>query len=131
MTHVEVAGTRSSDRRHWPRVRLTVPVEVSLGAWGKGGAAPPFMAQSSDLSPGGLYLTTRDSGAFAPGEMLTVSIAIPWEYRQRFPFSRLMGPCRVVRVDQMATEQGAAHGVALAFCGTGAVTLLGTALIPR
>lgn len=131
MTHVEVAGTRPSDRRHWPRVRLAVPVEVSPGAGGRGEAAPQFMAQSSDLSPGGLYLTTRDSGAFAPGEMLTVSIAIPWEFRQRFPFSRLMGPCRVVRVDEVTTESGATRGVALAFCGTDAVTFLGTVLIPR
>ena len=131
MTHVEVAGKRSPNRRHWPRVKLALPVVVTQRMEEGGGAVCSHTAQSVDLSPGGFYLTSREGKVFAPEELLSVSVGIPWEARHRFPFSRLTGPCRVVRVDQVTTESGTTQGVALAFCGTDAVTILGTARIPR
>ena len=131
MTHVDVAGKRSPNRRHWPRVKLSVPVVIKRRGEGSGGAADSHTVQSIDLSPGGCYLTVREGKTFAPEELLSVSVGIPWEARHRFPFSRLMGSCRVVRVDQVPMDDGIAQGVALAFCGIDAVTMLGTARIPR
>jgi len=131
MAHVEVAGKRSLDRRHWPRVRLALPVVVTRRGEGSGQAACSYTAQSIDLSPGGFYLASREGEAFAPEELLSVLVVIPWEARQRFPFSRLAGLCRVVRVDQVSVDSGTAQGIALAFCGMDTATILGTALIPR
>ena len=122
MAHVEVSARWANDQRHAPRVRISVPVLVKPRAGEESEAVPANTVQSRDLSVGGAYLIADGGAGFSPGELLTVEMCIPWEFRRAFPFSRLAGSCRVVRVEE--------RGVALAFCGD-QVTRFGSTLIPR
>jgi len=133
-------------------------VQFCIGTAQKGGVSSFLEGRSTDLSVDGLYLTTRVVTSVAPGDPLTVSIRIPLERRRSFPFSRIVGLCRVVRVDDLrapstrAAGQGAAsheggwvgrlegqadtrqpalkaaRGLALAFCED--VTKLGGIVVP-
>ena len=130
MLGVGVSGSGSFDRRRWPRVRLAVPVRLSRGAGGGGGAVSAVLGQSVDISPGGVSLTAEEGGVFVPGEVLTVSVSIPWESRRTFPFSRIVGTSRVVRVEPPGAADLGPRRFALAF-SEGGVTLLGSGMTPR
>lgn len=120
---------RLFDRRRSPRVPLSVLVKMSPGAEEGGSRSVQHTGQSVNLSAGGVYLITRVGGVFVSGDILHMSISVPWELRRRVPFSRIMGSCRVVRVDQLSDGQGSMSGLALAFCGND-VTMLGAAITP-
>ena len=83
------------------------------------------VGRSRDLSTGGAYVTTGEAGPFAPDDVLTVWFSIPLESRRAFPFSRIMGACRIVRVEPQATDEaGSRVGLALEFHDD-RITLLG------
>ena len=85
-----------------------------------------------DLSPGGLYVTVSGDAPAASGGVLGVSIEIPWKHRRAFPFLRISGFCRIVRVDEVSTRSmanGRSQGVALALCED-RLTMLGAAVVP-
>ena len=128
MAAVRVRSAQEWDSRRWQRVRLSVPVQFGKGTT-QGQRASACTGLSTDLSPGGVYLTTRKGGSFVPGDIVTVSITVPWEARGVFPFSRIVGPCRVVRTEDVLTDQGKQHGLALTFCED-RVTLLGAIVTP-
>lgn len=120
-----------NDRRRWHRVDLAVPVRVRRGTEGKEGGLSLDTGQTVNLSAGGVYLTTSPASRAVSGEIFTISMAIPWEVRRKVPFSRIAGPCRVVRVDELSSEEaGRRQGVALAFCQE-ELTMLGTAMTPK
>ena len=100
------------NHRRWPRVRLTAPVQLSTGAGENSAAVPIYTAQSRDVTTGGIYVTVNECPPVAVGDYLAVSVLIPQEARRSFPFSRIVGLCRVVRVERM----GQAWGLGLAFC---------------
>ena len=112
-------GAGFDDRRRWPRVKLSVPVQFGKGSGGKGELLYFSAGQSSDIGSNGVLFTPNEPGPFALGEVLALSIAIPWELRRRFPFSRIVGFGRVKRV-----EEGEQRQVALEFCEND-ITLLG------
>ncbi len=116
MTNENVPQTIHGDRRRWHRIKLHVPVQVSAGTGFSGPAQAPFVAQSVDLCPGGCYLLTSERRRFAPDELLAVSLVIPLEARQAFPFSRIAGLCRVLRADEKWVADTKRQGLALAFC---------------
>ena len=129
MAHVVVPDVRSFDRRQWHRVKLSVPVQFGKGAASEGQGVCPHTGGTIDLSNGGLYLSTGAGERFVPGEILTVSVEIPWEARGTFPFSRIVGSCRVVRVEEGFEAHGQQTGLALAFCED-RITLLGAIVTP-
>jgi len=125
MTRESVRELQSSDRRRWNRIALIVPVHIQSGTERTSAAVSAVTVQSKDVSPGGVYVTTSAGGVFVPGEILTVTVPVPWESRRAFPFSLMTGLCRVVRVDELSTiNEEPSRGVALAFCGE-STTLLG------
>ena len=126
----EVHDPRSENRRRHRRVRLAVPIRLGKGAVGAGERRDDPTGLSRDLGTGGVYLTTSEPGPFVPGEVLKVSMCIPWEMRRRFPFSRIAGLCRVVRVEQVPISQEILTGLALAFCGDH-MTMLGAVVATR
>ena len=130
MDSASVFNTASWDARRWKRIRLSVPVVFRFDTAQEGKDAPAALGVSIDLSPGGVYLTTEHQAAISQGEILMVSISIPWEIRRLFPFSRIMGPSRVVRVDAPQT-QGPTNqrGLALAFCAN-QMSMLGSVVVP-
>jgi hypothetical protein len=123
------AGGRSNDWRRWPRVKLSIPVQLNRAGGGDSGAVPCGPGQSRNLSTGGVYVTTKVRDGFAPGEIIRVEIFIPWEARHTFPFSRIVGSCRVVRVDERPASGDGAKGLALEFC-THNITMLGAIVFP-
>ena len=127
MWSVGASDRRSEERRRQERVRLSAPIRFEDGLREeKEGGSYPYTGHTADLSTAGAYMATVEGGPFVPGQILQVSVAIPWEARRHFPFSRIIGPCRVVRVETLSAEdpQGARWGVGLAFCGE-RITLLG------
>ena len=112
------------NRRHWRRLALSAPVQLHRGPR-LSRADAPRTADARTISPGGLYVTTRDPFVYEPGEILAVSLSIPQETRRAFPFSRVAAACRVVRIDPLeGTEPPGDVGLALAFCEDGS-TMLG------
>lgn len=113
----------SRDRRRGGRVALTVPVDVYQGIGAGSGFVSRFSGESTNLSVDGTYVHVPRGARFVPGELVRFSITVPTELRRHFPFSRIIGTSRVVRVDEHADTPGSATGLALAFC-EGAVTML-------
>lgn len=117
------------ERRGQRRIQLSAPVEFGKGSGGKGELMYFSSGRSLDVSTSGVRLVTREPGPFTPGEVLAVSIEIPNETRPAFPFSRLVGFARVVRVleEEPQPEEGGQRYVALKFC-EGETKLLGANL---
>ena len=116
---MSAAGARDGgryDQRRTHRVKLSVPVHLCPDTAQQEGAGYAYAGRSENLSTGGVYLRTRDGGPFVPGEILQATISIPPASRRVFPFSRIAGSCRVIRVETLSpTTQE--QGLALAFCG--------------
>lgn len=93
----DVHAPRSTERRRWHRVRLTVPIQ--LGA---------HDGQTADVSLAGAYVVLSDHSQLVLGNLLKVRFAVPSAARQDFPFARIATQGRVVRVEE--------RGVGLAFC---------------
>lgn len=105
------------ERRQQPRVRLAVPVLCGKAEAHERGRELPWSGWSKDLSAQGVYAMLRERQDVSPGEIVAVDVEIPWESRRAFPFSRIAGTARVVRVDHLAgTTNNPVCGVALAFC---------------
>lgn len=122
-----VSGVRdpeSYERRRRHRVKLSVPMQFGKGAGGRGEVLYFSSGQSTNVSTGGVYFTTQEPGPFVSGETLAVSLAIPWELRRLFPFSRIVGSGRILRVDEPTSAEQATRGVALEFNPVG-TTMLG------
>lgn len=115
------------ERRGQRRIQFSASVEFGKGSRGKGELIYFSSGRSSDVSTTGVRFVTREPGPFTPGEVLAVSIEVPWETRRVFPFSRIVGFARVVRVleeEPRSEEEGGQRDVALEFC-EGETMLLG------
>lgn len=124
MSEVDLSVERGApfNRRRYPRVRLAVPVLIGRRGQAAAEGVSRQVVASIEVSPGGLYILTEEGDRFVPGEIVAVSLTVPWELRNLFPFSRMVGSCRVVRVEGRA--------VALAFCEANTM-LLGSNMSPR
>lgn len=67
---------------------------------------------SKNISRGGLYFTASEWD-IEPQEEVIVSVSVPKEKTKIFPFSRLAGRAKVVRVEQFGQQRW--QGVALQF----------------
>jgi hypothetical protein len=121
--HVVHGGT-TVDRRRAQRVGLAVPIELMQGAVQKG-ITPAYTGQTVNLSTSGAYAKLKAEGTLVRGEVLRVSISIPWEARRIVPLSRIAGLCRIVRADQEEPH----WWVALAFCDH-QIIQLGAIVVP-
>ncbi len=125
MVPVGVGNPRSGDRRGQHRIRLAVPVHFSGDSELSWEGLYPETGQSRDVSAGGLYVVATEGRPVKPGELLRVSMSIPREAQRHVPFSRIVGLCRVLRVEAIPAGRGGGTGIALAFCGE-RVTRFGT-----
>ena len=124
-----VMNATEQERRRQPRVRLMVPVLCGKAAGPERGRDLPHRGWSKDLSAEGVYALLREGNVMVPGEVVAVDVEIPWESRRAFPFSRIAGTARVVRVDHLpAASNNPAWGVALSFCSD--ITKLGAMTQP-
>ena len=103
------------ERRRYRRVPLEVQVLAKRTAPGEPSRFQPGVTQ--DVSLSGVYFTTPAWQQVQPQEVLTVSISVPREQSRDFPFSRLVGRGRVVRVQPVDGETADEQqlGIALEF----------------
>lgn len=104
------------ERRRGRRAQVSAPVLIRrLGARNP---APAREEQSANISLAGVYFETEHGDQYAVNEMVTTSVAIPTQETKQFPFRRLSGRTRVVRVHELAPEGSSDRrrfGVALEF----------------
>ena len=108
--------TRDIDRRRHRRIDLTVPILARRNTDGNGAAFKQGVAKN--LSLAGVYFTTAGWHELTKDEIMTVSVSIPPERVRSFPFSRLAGRGRVVRIEELAkvaSDGPTLYGVALEF----------------
>lgn len=118
------------NRRGWRRIVAGAPVTLTTAATDGGQEGSLGECRVRDVSPGGLYIMTRREGVVAPGQLLRVSVSIPWEMRARLPFSRLIGLGRIVRIDETGDDfLPGERGLAVSFCGE--ITTLGAIMTPQ
>lgn len=116
MPHDSSLDPRLSNRRRCARVALAAPVDLTAATPDPSGQGIRHTGESINVSPNGLFVILQQSLHAISGELLRVSVTIPLEARRTFPFSRLSGLCRVVRLEPVSTQLGTATRVALAFC---------------
>ena len=77
----------------------------------------PESAITANISLGGAYFERSGRSGYTANETVVVSISIPKAEKAKFPFSRLAGRSRVVRIDALPNEEGSEprYGVALQF----------------
>lgn len=109
------AAHTASERRRYRRVPVTAHVLAKRMLTEQQSAFEAGVAK--DVSLAGVYFTTSAWKSVQPQEVLTLSIAVPRQQTRDFPFSRLAGRGRVVRVDTMSgdTSKASRLGIALEF----------------
>jgi hypothetical protein len=119
----------SDERRRWRRVTLEAPLLIRrLNARG---SVPEREYRSQDISLAGVYFETEELNTLAVNEVVMTSVSIPEPQRRTFPFTRLAGRGRVVRIKELPLEDDSGRkrfGVAIEFGHD--VTAL-TAIPPR
>lgn len=102
------------ERRRGPRANVTAPLVVRHLDARKN--APTLEHMTRDISLAGAYFETDRPDAFQKDELVLASITIPEHERRAFPFARLVGRGRIVRVQELPPAQGAKRfGVAIEF----------------
>lgn len=116
------------ERRRGRRVSLPVPLQLRRS--GPQGPEPPQEHLTKDLSLAGVYFETEQANAVNVDDLLFASVTIPETHRRQFPFTRVAGRIRVVRVSELpgAVPGRKRFGIALEF---GENTTALTATPPR
>ena len=102
------------ERRRGRRVKMQAPLLVR-GV--KGVAAEPFTQETiHNVGLSGVYFETQRSDAYAVNDVMITSVSFAEPDTHTFPFRRLAGRSRVVRVEPLPTTNGGRPcGVALEF----------------
>ena len=103
------------DRRRFPRYNLCFPLRLKKLDCPDGECDQTI---TSNVSFGGAYLQTAKDVNI--GDKLHVMISVPEDMVKQFPFSRLVGESRVVRVEKSEAQGG--KNIALEF-GTDMIRL--------
>ena len=107
----------NSERRRGRRVPMNVPVLIRRFG-GQEAAPSPCEHTTQNISLAGLYFETDRSDILSLNDLVLASVSIPEAERRTFPFARLAGRSRVVRVHELPAAPGqsaARFGVALEF----------------
>lgn len=105
----------SLERRRGRRINLEVPLLIRGD---EARLAQPFQEHvTKNLSLAGVYFETGDGPRFAVNDVVVVSAVIPALQRQEFPFTRVAGKGRIVRVTELEPQAAdrKRFGVALEF----------------
>lgn len=110
---------RSVDRRRGRRVSVEAPVIIRRGD------TKHVVAEENtkNLSLGGAYFETNASNLYQVNDVVLASVAVPESQTQHFPFSRVAGRGRIVRiVESDGTDGDKRIGIAVEF-GSGITAL--------
>ena len=103
------------DRRRGRRISLHAPLTIRRVS---GQQAETFKETViGNVSLAGVYFETGEKDAYAIDDVVMTSVTIPESQRRDFPFTRLAGRSRVVRVRELPADKsgGKRYGVALQF----------------
>ena len=109
-------GGQSVERRRSLRAELAAPLHLHrVGAEARG-----LLAQwiTKNISLAGTYFEAEGDHPYAVNEVVMASITIPASEQRLFPFTRISGRSRVVRVEPLLSAhsaQGRRTGIALEF----------------
>ena len=111
-------GPRTAERRRGRRVSLQAPLLIRRA--GSSDKEPEGFEThlTTNVSIAGVLFETEKEKAFNQNDLVIASVSIPVEERRKFPFVRLAGPSRVVRVEKLTAQGGSGKsrfGVALEF----------------
>lgn len=107
-----------AERRSHERLDIVLPIEVRRRGKEIAGEMIFEEAKTVNLSFGGVYFKTSFRKPIDLGEDVSVSISVPREKLRFFPFSRLVGRARIIRVEDLpgnALDPLAKQGIALEF----------------
>ena len=115
-------GSSQIERRRGRRVELQAPLLIRRAAAPSAESASEQV--TGNVSLAGVYFETEE-GAYRVNDLVTASVSVPETQRRGFPFTRVAGRCRVVRVSELPGTSPTGRkrfGVALEF-GNDAVVL--------
>ena len=103
-----------NDRRRERRVAMKA--SLLLRRLGRTDPSESREITVENVSLGGLYFETDRPDGLVPNDQVLASVSIPETERREFPFARLAGRSRIVRVQELPSAPGAKRfGVALEF----------------
>ena len=114
MTTAHMAN-EANEKRRAKRVELRAPLFIRRVD------APAHETDervTGDISLAGIYFETPDGSRYQANDTVMTSVSIPESERRSFPFTRLAGRCRVVRVHELTPQDPSGSkrfGVALEY----------------
>jgi len=120
----------ATEQRQFRRAEIDAPLSIRLLS--QNGVASPVTGQVKNVSLAGVYCYLQDGYSLKLGDQVVCSLTVPAEQLRLFPFTRVLGKGRVVRVEAIPTGRRAGEspsgqkllGTAIAFAPD--VTALGT-----
>ena len=109
-------GQDQHERRRGKRANVQAPLLIRRP--GTQPNEPPAEEVAENVSLGGAYFRTSRKEAYAVNDVVIASVSVPESYTRVFPFSRVAGRSRVVRVIELLGPEAsgpAQVGVALEF----------------
>lgn len=85
------------EKRSFKRLGLSLPMKLRRIT--EEGKEEIIEAVTSNVSYNGAYVTNIDSKNIKPNDNLQISLSVPRDETRDFPFSRITGKVRVVRVE--------------------------------
>ncbi|MBI4597235.1 MAG: PilZ domain-containing protein [Candidatus Omnitrophica bacterium] len=103
-----------AERRKGRRAYVQAPILIRrVGSREPG---PFHELVTKNISLAGVYFETAEEHAYTVNQLVMTSVSVPEPQRREFPFTRVAGRSRVVRVDPIALPNGNTHyGIALEF----------------
>ena len=103
----------SIERRRGRRANVQATILLRRG---HGGPEAARREVATNVSLAGVYFETDDERTYQPNEVMLASVAVPGTQTRAFPFARLAGRGRVVRLQELPSQ------------GTGGKQRIGVAL---
>ena len=105
----------SVERRRGRRAYVEAPLLIRrTGAQ----ATAPREEVAKNVSLAGVYFETEEGHSYTNEEMVMASVSIPEAHVREFPFARLAGRGRVIRVEELSPREASGRkrfGIALEF----------------
>jgi hypothetical protein len=108
-------GQGSVERRRGRRVNVEAPLQIRR----LGTRDPKSLKEelTKNVSLAGVYFETDEGHDYSLDDVITASVSVPEAKRREFPFTRIAGRSRVVRVRELSqqTAERKRIGIALEF----------------
>ncbi|MFH1478641.1 MAG: PilZ domain-containing protein [Candidatus Omnitrophota bacterium] len=88
------------ERRKFKRLQISVPAKIRYGS--ASGKEKVLEGVTLDVSFNGAYLVNINIDKINPEDNVNMSLSVPRDNSRDFPFSRIVGKARVVRVEKNA-----------------------------